>query len=275
VSWGYNGFGQTNIPPDVTNVVSIAAGAGHSVAARADGTVLVWGLNSYFQTNLPPSATNVIAVAAGLYHSLALRADGTVVAWGAGTANTGFAPHYGQSIVPAAATNVVAIACGYYHCLAMRADGSVIAWGAGTANTGIFPNDGQAIIPSSLNTLNLAPAVAGSVNTTLEGIYPLTYQATNPFGGSGIPVGRDVVVTPAPGSSLVTSFVVLGNGAGQLTFSNGTPASFTVLASTKITLPTSNWTVLGSPSTLSPGVYQFTDAQSTNYPLRFYQVRSP
>jgi hypothetical protein len=113
------------------------------------------------------------------------------------------------------------------------------------------------------------------VNTTLEGTYPLTYLATNPFGGSASPIGRNVVVTPAPGPSLLTSFVVLGNGAGRLTFSNGTPASYTVLASTNVALPTSSWTVLGAPTTLSPGVYQFTDSQSTNYPLRFYQVRSP
>jgi hypothetical protein len=37
----------------------------------------------------------------------------------------------------------------------------------------------------------------------------------------------------------------------------------------------SNWTVLGAATVLSPGVYQFTDAQATNFPHRFYQVRSP
>src|SRR6185503_12069721 len=140
------------------------------------------------------------------------------------------------SIVPASATNVVAIAAGYYHSFAMRADGTIVAWGAGTANTGIFPSLGQAIIPNGLNSLNLPLTLLGSVNTTLEGIYPLTYLATNPFGGSASPIGRNVVVTPAPGPSLLTSFVVLGNGSGRLTFSNSTPASYTVLASTNVAL---------------------------------------
>jgi hypothetical protein len=68
---------------------------------------------------------------------------------------------------------------------------------------------------------------------------------------------------------------VVGNGLFRFNFTNATPITFTVLASTNITLPTSNWTVLGAAAQLSPGVYQFTDAQATNFPQRFYQVRSP
>lgn len=273
-AWGYNGFGQTVIPDGATNLVAVAAGAGHSLALRADGKVFVWGINSYAQTNLPASVTNVIAIAAGFYHSLALRADGTVVAWGAGT-TVGGAPHHGQSIVPASATNVIAIAAGYYHSLAQRADGTVIAWGAGTANTGLFPNLGQAIVPNGLDSLNLAPIVTGAVNVTTSGNYLLTYDAVNPFGGAAIPVTRNVVVGPPPAQALLSSAMVLGNGSFQFTFTNGTPTSFTVLASTNVALPTVNWTVLGPATQISPGVYQFTDSQSTNFPLRFYQVQSP
>ena len=274
-AYGYNGFNQTNVPAAATSVVAVSAGAGHSVALRADGTVLVWGLNSYFQTNLPVTATSLVALAAGFSHSRALRADGTVVAWGAGTNSTGSVPHLGQSVVPASATNVIAIAAGYFHSLAQRADGSIIAWGAGTANTGAFPSLGQAIVPGGLNSLNLPPTISGIVNTTQEGMYPLSYLGVNPFGGVGGPLSRTVVVTMPPGPSTITALAQLADGTFQFNFTNGTPASFTVLATTNVALSVGEWTVLGPAIQLSPGMYQFTDSQGTNFPQRFYQVRSP
>jgi len=74
--------------------VAIAAGGYHSLALRADGTVVGWGDNTYGQRDPPASATNVVAVAAGEAHSLALRADGTVLGWGWN--------QYGQTNVPLA-----------------------------------------------------------------------------------------------------------------------------------------------------------------------------
>ncbi len=273
-AWGYNGFGQTNVPATATSVKAIAAGSGHSLALKADGSVLVWGLNSYFQTNIPPTVTNVIAIAAGFYHSLALRADGSVVAWGAGTNNTGATPHFGQCVVPSSATNVIAIAAGYYHSLAMRADGSIITWGAGKTNTGSFPNFGQAIVPSGLEAISPTLFVSGTVNTNLTGSYPINYTVTNAFGGVAT-ASRTVFVTAPPPSPVLVSSSVLPGGSFQFNFTNATPINFTVLASTNVTLPSSNWTVLGAATVISPGVYQFTDAQATNFPHRFYQVRSP
>ncbi len=274
IAWGYNGFGQTNVPATATSVKAIAAGSGHSLALKTDGSVLVWGLNSYYQTNLPPTVTNIVAIAAGFYHSLALRADGTVVAWGAGTNNTGATPHFGQCVVPSSATNVIAIAAGYYHSLALRADGSIIAWGAGTTITGSFPNFGQAIVPSSLDTISPTLFASGTVNTNLTGSYPINYTVTNALGGVAT-ASRTVFVTTPPPSPALTSSVSLPGGLFRFNFTNVTPISFTVLASTDVTLPKSNWTALGSATVISPGVYQFTDAQATNFPLRFYQVRSP
>jgi hypothetical protein len=274
IAWGYNGFGQTNVPAGATGVKAIAAGSGHSLALKTDGSVLVWGLNSYFQTNIPPTVTNVVAIAAGFYHSLALRADGTVVAWGAGTNNTGVTPHFGQSLVPSSATNVIAIAAGYYHSLAMRADGSIIAWGAGTTSTGSFPNFGQAIVPSGLNVISPTLFASGAVNTNLTGSYPIHYTVTNAFGGVAT-ASRIVFVTSPPPSPTLISSATLPGGSFQFSFTNATPINFTVLASTNMALPTSNWTVLGSATVISSGVYQFTDAQATNLPRRFYQVRSP
>src|SRR2546423_12183843 len=51
-------------------------------ACPAASVVAAWGSNSYGQTNVPPGLTNVVSIAGGAYHSLALKADGTVVGWG-------------------------------------------------------------------------------------------------------------------------------------------------------------------------------------------------
>jgi hypothetical protein len=67
----------------------------------------------------------------------------------------------------------------------------------------------------------------------------------------------------------------LPGGAFQISFTNLSGLGFTVLATTNLALPLSNWTVLGAPTEAPPGQYQFTDAQATNNPQRFYRVRSP
>jgi hypothetical protein len=76
VAWGYNDYGQTDVPPGLSNVTAISAGgacpydcAGSSVALRSDGTVVAWGLLS---PRVPTGLTNVTAIAAGLYHTVAI-----------------------------------------------------------------------------------------------------------------------------------------------------------------------------------------------------------
>jgi len=149
VAWGgRNWYGQTDVSPQATNVIAIAAGGNHSLALRADGTAVGWGINLYGQTDVPPQATNLIAIAAGYNHSLALRADGTVVGWGQNS--------WGQTAAPSQATNVIAIAAGRDHSLALRADGTVVAWGRNTS--------GQTNVPSFLTNV---VAIAGGRNHSL------------------------------------------------------------------------------------------------------------
>ena len=121
VGWGFSANGEINIPADATNIVAIAAGEGHSVALRADGSVIAWGGGSFDRTNVPPEATNVVAIAAGEMHSLALRGDGSVVSWGWS--------YYGQTNVPPEATNIIGIAGGIYRSMALKSDGTIITWG--------------------------------------------------------------------------------------------------------------------------------------------------
>jgi hypothetical protein len=102
------------MPDGLTNVVAIAAGALHSLALKADGSIVGWGRSLSGQTNPPAGLSNVIAIVAGAYQSLALRSDGSVVAWGA----NGF----GETNVPVSLSNVVAISGGYGYTLAITID---------------------------------------------------------------------------------------------------------------------------------------------------------
>ncbi len=67
----------------------------------------------------------------------------------------------------------------------------------------------------------------------------------------------------------------LSSGAFQFGFTNTPGAGFTALTTTNLSLPLSDWSVIGSVPEISPGVFQFTDPQATNGPRHFYRVRSP
>ena len=113
-AWGYNGNGQLgdgtttsrSVPVAVRDslgnplagIIAITAGDRHSLALRADGTVLVWGYNGYgqlgdgstTQSGVPRllreqnggAITRIIAIGAGSNHSVALKADGHLLGWG-------------------------------------------------------------------------------------------------------------------------------------------------------------------------------------------------
>ena len=57
----------------------VAIGFYHTVALKSDGTVAAWGYDYYGQVDVPAGLTGVTAVAAGGYHTVAMKKDGTVV----------------------------------------------------------------------------------------------------------------------------------------------------------------------------------------------------
>src|SRR6516164_9716250 len=99
----------------------VAAGGSHSLALKADGSVVAWGSNDRGQEDVPSGLSNVVAIAASGSRSLALTSEGTVVTWG-----TNF---LGLSTVPTNLDGIVGISAGVYHTLALRFDGQVLAWG--------------------------------------------------------------------------------------------------------------------------------------------------
>ncbi len=183
VGWGANDDGQISIPFALSNVVAIAAGADHSLALEADGTVVAWGRINESQCLAPPALTWRGAIAAGYQHSLALKSDGTVVGWGDNS--------YGQINIPAGLSDVVAIAAGEYHSLALKADGTVVGWG---------DNDhGQTNSPTGLS--NVVAIAAGYLhNLALKSGGTVVGWGANNYGQTNIPAGLTNVVAIAAGA---------------------------------------------------------------------------
>src|SRR5207302_6768924 len=77
-----------------TNVMSIAAGGGHTCALTRSGALKCWGrnaegqlgdrttLNRLFPIDVPAMASGVLSVSAGRFHTCAVITGGGVLCWG-------------------------------------------------------------------------------------------------------------------------------------------------------------------------------------------------
>jgi alpha-tubulin suppressor-like RCC1 family protein len=104
---------QGNVTP------MVAAGGGHIVGLKADGTAVAMGDNGDGQCNID-NWTEIIQIAAGCLHTVGLKANGTVVAAGDN--------HYKQCNV-GNWTDIIHVAAGYLHTVGVKSDGTVVAAG--------------------------------------------------------------------------------------------------------------------------------------------------
>ncbi len=198
-AWGLDLAGQlgdgasnniSTVPMQVLGldgVVAIAAGAGHSLALRNDGSVWAWGDSDFGQlgigvsdqdTSIPiqvPGLSGITAIAADSYRSMALRNDGTVWSWGRngsgqlgnGEASVGGCECIGTPVQASGLDGVIAIGAGSTHSAAARSDGTVWAWGANY--TGQLGNDTlvDSSVPVQVLGLSGVSALDGGQSHTL------------------------------------------------------------------------------------------------------------
>ena len=72
---------------------------------------------------------------------------------------------------------------------------------------------------------------------------------------------------------VLTNSTVLPDGTFQFGFSNIPGLNFTVRGATNLTLPFTNWALLGSATEISPGQFQFTTTPANSQ--QFYRVTTP
>ena len=210
-SWGDNGHGQTNVPVGLTGVTAVAAGGSHSLALKHDRTVVAWGANGHGQTNAPVWLTGVTAVAAGDAHSLALKSDGTVIAWGDNS--------QGQTNTPIGLRRVSAIAAGGRHSLALKSDGTVAAWGDS--------GHGQANVPVGLTGV-IAVAAGDAHSLALKSDGTVVAWGDNYYGQTNAPAGLTGVIAVAAGGR--HSLALIAGITAEATAPSGAVVTFTSFA---------------------------------------------
>jgi hypothetical protein len=138
------------------------------------------------------------------------------------------------------------------------------------ANAGDFAVKGitlpASIAASAATTFNVvfSPSSSGARSATLQ--ITNNDSSHNPF-----------TVTLA-GTGLVAPVLVSGQAGGggvfQLGFTGPAGQTYHVLTTENLAVPLTNWAVLGG-GTFSNTTVLFTDSNATNYPDRFYSIKSP
>jgi alpha-tubulin suppressor-like RCC1 family protein len=202
VAWGLNDSGQCNVPVNLGPVAFIGTGLNHTLAGMRDGTVRAWGQNTDGQCNVPPGLNDAIQVEGGWKQSAALRKNGTVIAWGSNQFN--------MSTVPQGLVGVTQISLRWAHGVALKNDGTVAGWGSNFAGEGTVPTGLSGVKQISAGAYHNIVLTAGDrvrcwgAGTTDTGEY---YE----FGQSIVPADAAFAVAVAAGYE--HSVALLKNGS--------------------------------------------------------------
>jgi hypothetical protein len=82
------------------------------------------------------------------------------------------------------------------------------------------------------------------------------------------------ISVPTPTATTLTG-ARLSNGQFQFSFTNSPDALFGVLATTNLSIPLMNWTLLNGVMEIASGQFQFTDPQVVNGSQRYYRLYAP
>ena len=115
---GYNAYGECDVS-DWKDVVDVSAGYNYTISLKANGTVVAAGYNEYGQCDVL-DWVDIVSVSAGHNHTIGLKADGTVVATGNNASRQCNVSNW---------EDIVAVSAGHNHTIGLKADGTVVATG--------------------------------------------------------------------------------------------------------------------------------------------------
>ncbi len=261
-TWGNNTYGQLGTgnktsrvtpcnpsvapcQPNLVSIVGVAAGARHSLALLADGTVKSWGANASGDLgvgsrsgaglvtpaeSLVPTTVNlpapVIRVIADNFHSMAITASGQVWSWGDNTrGGNGRAEPFDQVPVPGLVLSAQRlIAIGYNHGHAASFTGPI--WGFGENQYGCLGDGTQTIRPTPGPTLTVPARYAieggflsGGAITMASEVYVWGYNANGQLGANSTGVATTPLRIPDPANTANPFLLV--NNAWLLTDDDG------------------------------------------------------
>lgn len=160
---------------------TIAAGNGHSMAVKIDGTLWAWGPNAtgqigdgtVIERHVPVLVgSGYFAIATGSSHSLALKTDGTLWAWGNNFyGQLGDGTTVERHAPVQIGSGYKAIAGGKVHSVAVKTDGTLWAWGfngQGQLGDGTLVNKSSPVqIGAGYKAVASDGAIVGSISHSL------------------------------------------------------------------------------------------------------------
>jgi hypothetical protein len=147
-----------------------------------------------------------------------------------------------------------------------------ISFSGAMALTGtVSANLNNGFIPAASNSFSVLSygSETGSFSST---VLPPGSVWTSLYGATTYTI---TVVSNLPAGPINNLVAKWQSGQALLQFSGASNASYTVLSTTNLTVPRTNWNTLGQAAQQSGGIFQYLDNQTPGYPQRFYQIRSP
>ncbi|MCX6874729.1 MAG: immunoglobulin domain-containing protein [Verrucomicrobia bacterium] len=215
-------FGQSMVPGSLgAGTTAVAGGLYHSVALKNDGTVTAWGYNGYGQTNIPPGLSTVNAVATLPYTSVTAvaafqpnpAAPGTVNSCTITVSPTVNTHLIMSAIIPGMTVTGPANSVGTGATIASKitsgnvttltfsvanavTDATVVspfnatltiaapaAWGGNLAAVTVTPTSNTSLVPAAVLAGMVVTGPPGSVGTGAVVVSKTTITTTNPVGG--------------------------------------------------------------------------------------------
>jgi alpha-tubulin suppressor-like RCC1 family protein len=337
VVWGYGFSG--NVPPDLSGQIGMGSGGDHGLSIDGNGRVTSWGWNYFGQSSVPPGLSNVVAVAGGLGHSIALVNDAppppgdpplvqtqpqsqlvtvgnsvtfNVVA--SGTLPLRFQWRFNGTNLPGARsaalilTNVQFAQRGPYSVVISNRAGSAISATA-TLSVNRPPVPGSDFVSRlSGGSVKVLASTLLQNDTDPDGdpLEIFGVAASSAQGGAVVRMGPWVSYSPPTANPVSDGFnytVADGRGgysAGQVTVliaGNGNAASPNIvsaqmtdgamrivfagipsqayLVQATTNLPSPFWQTIGSGVGGPHGLFEFVDTAATNFPSRYYRTTQP